>query len=109
MKLVSYECSWILWLLTFNHTVLVSKWKILSYELFPFWQWSFKLYNEDNFRYWKITHSEEIKWVEIDLEKYENKKWKGIWCYEALEPILRENNIQTKYYGDIKYKNISYT
>ena len=51
---------------------------------------------------WEISYYEHISWKEIDIERYKNKKSRWIWCFEALMPIIIENNIKTRYYGDIK-------
>ena len=51
---------------------------------------------------WEISYCEDVPWKDIDIVVYKDRKSKWIWCFEALIPILIENNIKTKYYGDIK-------
>ena len=94
MKLINYKSKWFFWLLLIKHTVLVCKWKVLSYELdYPFWPWRFYGYTENQ---WKdnvrvITYEKSLP--DIDIEKYVWRKDIWVWCFEALAPILKENNI----------------
>ena len=94
MKLVTYTSYWIFSKFWINHSVLVCQWCVLSYELdYIFWPWVYKLYTKDVWEssIQKISH--ETTLPDITLHKYEGRRDKKVWCYEALEKILVENNI----------------
>ena len=94
MKLINYRSKWFLGWVWISHTILVCNWKVLSYELdYPFWPWRFYEYNE---KQWRediriITYEENLP--DIDIKKYIWRKDSWVWCFEALVPILKENNI----------------
>jgi len=83
-----------MWAFTWiEHTVLISRGKVLSYDPWFFWPWVFSLYNEKDWQQEVRQICSTIELPDIDLEQYEWKKCTWVYCYEALAPILLENNI----------------
>ena len=94
MKLVTYKSYWTFSRLWINHSVLVCQWYVLSYELdYIFWPWVYKLYTKDVWESSIQSISQETILPDITLQQYEGRRDNKVWCYEALEKILVENNI----------------
>lgn len=93
MKLINYQSKTMLGFLWVEHTVLVEWDKVLSYEPIIFWRWKFYLYNRDT---WEkqirvIRSIQELP--DINISQYIGIESSWIWCFEALIPILKQNNI----------------
>ena len=106
MRLINYRSKYFFWRLWIEHTVLIERDKVLSYEPIIFWRWKFYLYNKDTWikQVLEITSTKELP--DIWISKYEDIESNWVWCFEAIYPILKKNNIDIMETLNNRTKNI---